>query len=98
MVVEKVDAPGNFWIEGASENQIFIGDGELGYEIMFFNLEGNLVRKIRKNYAPVEITDEYKRNFFERRKRALFLINMNLNEFLIWYFLKKNSSIDNFYK
>lgn len=70
MVVEKVYAPGNFWIEGASESQIFIGDGEPGYEIMVFDLEGNLVRKIRKDYAAVALTEEYKRNFFERRKKS----------------------------
>lgn len=69
-VVEKVYAPGNFWIEGASESQIFIGDGELGYEIMVFDLEGKMVRKIRKDYASVELTKEYKRNFFERRKKS----------------------------
>jgi hypothetical protein len=73
MVVEKVYAPGNFWIEGTSESQIFIGDGELGYEIMVFDLEGVLVRKIRKDYDPVELTEEYKKKFFERRKKNPYL-------------------------
>jgi len=70
MVMEKVYAPGNFWIEGASENHIFIGDGEFGYEILVFDLDGNMIQKIRKEYTPVELSEEYKRNFFERRKRS----------------------------
>lgn len=70
MVVEKVLAPGNFWIEGASEDHVFIGNGELGYEILVFDLEGSMVRKIRKEYTQVELSEEYKRNFFERRKKS----------------------------
>jgi hypothetical protein len=80
MVVEKVYAPGNFWIEGASKSQIFIGDGERNYEIMVFDLEGNLVRKIRKEYDPVELTEEYKRNFFERRKKSPVLDKYELRK------------------
>lgn len=70
MVVEKVYAPGNFWIEGASKDCIFIGDGELGYEILVFDLEGKIIQKIRKEYKPVELSEEYKKNFFERRKKS----------------------------
>ncbi|UCE41034.1 MAG: 6-bladed beta-propeller [Candidatus Aminicenantes bacterium] len=80
MVVEKVYAPGNFWIEGASESQIYIGDGKLGYEIMVFDLEGNLVRKIRKDHDPVELTEEYKSNFFERRKNSPVLDKYELRK------------------
>jgi hypothetical protein len=70
LVAEKVYAPGNFWIEGTSENQIFIGDGKLGYEIWVFDLEGALVRKIRKDHNLVELTEEYKKNFLERIKNS----------------------------
>ena len=80
MVVEKVYAPGNFWIEGASEDHIFIGDGELGYEILVFDLEGNMIRKIRKEYTPVELSEEYKRNFFERRKKSPVLDKYELRK------------------
>ena len=73
MVAKKVYAPGNFWITGTSKDHIFIGDGELGYEILVFNLEGNMIRKIRKEYARVELSEEYKRNFFERRKKSPIL-------------------------
>ena len=70
MVAKKVYAPGNFWITGTSKDHIFIGDGELDYDILVFNLEGNMIQKIRKEYAPVELSEEYKRNFFERRKNS----------------------------
>ncbi len=69
MVAKKVYTPGNFWINGTSKDHIFIGDGELGYDILVFNLEGNMIRKIRKEYASVELSEEYKRNFYERRKK-----------------------------
>lgn len=70
MVVEKVYAPGNFWIEGASKDHIFIGDGELGYEILVFDLEGHMIRKIRRKYEPVSLSEEYRKDFFERRKKS----------------------------
>ncbi len=73
MVAKKVYAPGNFWITGTSKDHIFIGEGKLGYNILVFNLEGNMIRKIRKEYARVELSEEYKRNFFERRKKSPIL-------------------------
>lgn len=69
MIAKKAYAPGNFWINGTSKDHVFIGDGELGYDILVFNLEGNMIRKIRKKYTPVELSEEYKRNFYERRKK-----------------------------
>jgi len=80
MVAKKVYAPGNFWITGTSKDHIFIGDGELDYDISVFNLEGNLIRKIRKEYAPVELSEEYKRNFFERRKKSPILDKYELRK------------------
>lgn len=44
----------------ASQEHIFVGNGKLGYEILVFDLEGNFVRKIRKEYKPVEISEDYK--------------------------------------
>jgi len=81
MVVDKVYAPGNFWIDGASAHHIFIGDGEFGYEILVFDLEGKMIRKIRKEYAPVELSEEYKRNFFERRKKSPVLHKYELRKY-----------------
>lgn len=80
MVAKKVYSPGNFWINGTSKDHILIGDGELGYEILVFNLEGDMIRKIRKEYAPVELSEEYKRNFFEGRKESPVLDKYELRK------------------
>jgi hypothetical protein len=52
-------AMGSFAI-GASATNIFFGDSNKGYEILVYDLDGNLVRKIRKEYRPVLVSDEYK--------------------------------------
>ncbi|MDH4270540.1 MAG: 6-bladed beta-propeller [Candidatus Aminicenantes bacterium] len=52
-------AMGSFAI-GASATYIYFGDSNKGYEILVFDLNGNLVRKIRKEFRPVPVSDEYK--------------------------------------
>jgi hypothetical protein len=52
-------AMGGFAI-GASATNVFFGDSNKGYEILVFDLNGNLVRKIRKEFRPVPVFDEYK--------------------------------------
>ena len=44
-----------------SDGKIFLGTEENGYEINVYDLEGNLVRKIKKEYEPVKVPDEYKK-------------------------------------
>lgn len=48
---------GFFW--SITKRNIFLGNEERGYEINVYDLEGNLVRKIRKDYRKVRIPDEY---------------------------------------
>lgn len=48
-----------------SSEHIFIGNCERGYEIQVYDLEGNLIRKIRKEYEPVSVSDEYKEEFLK---------------------------------
>lgn len=43
-----------------SGDRIFIASEARGYEIWVFDLDGNLVRKIRKEYRPVRVTEEIK--------------------------------------
>lgn len=43
-----------------SGDRIFVVNQARGYEIWVFDLEGNLVRKIRKQYRPVRVTDQIK--------------------------------------
>jgi hypothetical protein len=48
-----------------SEGKIFIGNSASGYEIRVFDPSGNLKRKIRKEYRPIEVTEELKKNTLE---------------------------------
>jgi len=49
----------------ASRDRIYVGNSERGYEILVFDLDGRLLRKIRKEYAPVPVTDEYKKKYLK---------------------------------
>lgn len=41
--------------------RIFVGNGQRGYEIRIFDLEGKLLRKIRKEYSPVPYPEEFRK-------------------------------------
>jgi len=43
-----------------SGDRIFVVNQERGYEIWVYDLDGNLVRKIRKEHRPVRVTEEIK--------------------------------------
>jgi hypothetical protein len=47
-----------FFMWRVSGGRIFIANEARGYEIWVYDLEGNLVRKIRKEYRPVRVTGE----------------------------------------
>jgi hypothetical protein len=49
-----------------SNRNIFIGMEERGYDIHVFNLEGQLIRKIRKEYTRVPFTDQDKNQALKR--------------------------------
>ncbi len=48
-----------------SGDKIFTGKQELGYVINVYDLEGQLIRKIKKEYKPVPLTNEYKEKYLE---------------------------------
>jgi hypothetical protein len=54
---------GSAIISGAATETIFIGDSRHGYVIRVFDLSGKLVRKIRKDFRPVPMAEEYKAMF-----------------------------------
>jgi len=45
--------------------RIYAGNSERGYEILVYDLEGKLIRKIRKEYSPVPVSDEYIRSYMK---------------------------------
>ena len=47
------------------EEWIYIGNSERGYEILVFDPEGQLFRKIRKEYSPVPVSQEYKEKYLK---------------------------------
>jgi hypothetical protein len=49
----------------ASKDRVYVGNSERGYEILVFDLDGRLIRKIRKVFAPVPVTDEYKKKYLK---------------------------------
>jgi hypothetical protein len=59
-----------------SEENIYVAAEGRGYEIWVYDLDGNLIRKIRKEYNPVEVSEEYKKyvleNVPEQVKRNLY--------------------------
>ena len=53
---------GNFILWAIAKGKIYIGDNDReDYEISVYDYEGNLIRKIRKEYTPVEVTEEFKK-------------------------------------
>lgn len=65
-------ASASYWM--VSEKNIYVGNDERGYEIWVYDLKGNLLRKIRKEYEPIEIPEEIKKRinniYKEIRKRS----------------------------
>ena len=50
-----------FFMWGVSKGHIYIANEERGYEIWAYDLEGNFVRKIKKEYKPVTVSEEIKK-------------------------------------
>ena len=50
-----------YFVFRVSGDRIFVANEERGYEILAFDLEGRLVRKIRKEYRPVGPSETIKR-------------------------------------
>lgn len=59
-----------------SDRCIYIGNETRGYEIWVFDLEGNLLKKVMKEYNPQSIPNEYKeeriKNIAPERKEATY--------------------------
>jgi hypothetical protein len=69
--LEKRNAIRDEFIPCVGNGYIYVGKRKLGYEIWVYDLEGNLIRKIKKAYNPVKISEKYKKHIYEQRKRVL---------------------------
>jgi hypothetical protein len=49
----------------ASSDRIYAGNSERGYEILVFDFGGRLIRKIRKEFVPVPVSNEYRQKFLK---------------------------------
>lgn len=58
-----------FWI--ISNGNIYIANEDRGYEILQYDFEGNLLKKIRKEFTPLVVT----RDYIERKKKDFARIN-----------------------
>lgn len=56
-------------------DRIYVANEQRGYEILVYDLEGKLLRKIRKEYRPVPYPDDFRR---QTEKLAIRQPNLNL--------------------
>jgi hypothetical protein len=59
------------WAWSISKGAVYTGNEERGYEIWVYDLEGNLIRKIKKEYKSVPVSDEYKKLIMEKTPENL---------------------------
>jgi hypothetical protein len=52
-------------------DRIFVGNSGRGYEILVYDLSGGLIRKIRKEYIPVRVSEEYKREYLKPYEESM---------------------------
>ena len=74
-VAPKIKGTPRVFICKVSDGKIYAGHENRGYEILIYDLEGNLVKKIRKEYTPADVPQEFKKNWLVnigRRKDRLF--------------------------
>ena len=65
MIVNRLKATPHVFAFDISNGRIYIGNEERGYEIHVYDLEGNLLRKIRKEYLPVKVPEEFKKEYLK---------------------------------
>ena len=59
-----------------SNGNIYVGNEDRGYEILKYDLEGNLLTKVRKEYRPVKIPEELRekeRELYESMNTKVFI-------------------------
>jgi hypothetical protein len=71
-VAEKYVCGTNYvFLAKAAAGRIFVGNSDRGYEILVYDLGGKLLRKIRKQYKPVLVSEDYRRKTLEYYKNGM---------------------------
>jgi hypothetical protein len=55
-----INGLGNIFLASAAAGRIYAGNDEKDYEIRVYESDGKLIRKIRKDYKPVAVTEKYR--------------------------------------
>lgn len=55
-----------------SKGKIYTGVQDRGYEIYVYDLNGNLIRKIKREYKPVAVSDDYKNEYMKSFDDPIF--------------------------
>ena len=55
-----------------SEQKIYTGFQERGYEIYVYDFDGNMIRKIKKEFTPVPISEDHKKTFIAQFENPMF--------------------------
>jgi hypothetical protein len=66
MTADKMDGIPQMFHWEVSNGKIYTGNGKRGYEILVYDLQGTLVKKIRKNYKSVKVPEEYKQSILSK--------------------------------
>ncbi|MCK4431274.1 MAG: 6-bladed beta-propeller [Candidatus Aminicenantes bacterium] len=59
-------------IYSISKEKIYVGNADRGYEICVYDLKGNLLKKIRKEYRPIKVPEEVKIGILKRYEDSRF--------------------------
>jgi hypothetical protein len=71
------------YLAKTSRDRIFTGNSDRGYEILVFDLQGKLLRKVRKEYKPVPVPDEF-------RKKTLKMYEEGIPEYAAKMYFPEN--------
>jgi hypothetical protein len=66
MTATQLMQPSPVFTFGLSNTHIFVGLEERGYDIHVYDFEGQLVRKIRKDYTPVPFSEESREHIMKK--------------------------------
>lgn len=55
-----------------SDQKIYTGFQERGYDIYVYDFDGNIIRKIRKEFTPVPISEDHKKKFMAQFENPMF--------------------------